>query len=171
MTGAVPPDDGAGGDVAISSRRAIGPMMWVLAGLSTVELLVVHALVALWWPELAIGLSAVTTSGLVWLVVMIRSLATRPSLVGRGRLLLRCGRMRAIAIPAEAVARIRTEGIDEAAVKAAGVLNLALIAFPNVVVELDPAMRAGRRRVSAVAHRVDDLAAFVAAAEAVSRRA
>ena len=42
-------------------------------------------------------------------------------------------------------------------------LNLALIAYPNVIVELATPLRSGRRTIEAVAHRLDDRSAFVAA--------
>lgn len=50
-------------------------------------------------------------------------------------------------------------------------LNLGLIAYPNVLVELAEPVRRRRRAIRAVAHRFDDPAAFIAALESVRVRA
>ena len=51
--------------------------------------------------------------------------------------------------------------------KVRGVVNLALIAYPNVVIELDPPVAGKRTPIKTVAHRLDDPAAFTAALNAV----
>jgi len=49
------------------------------------------------------------------------------------------------------------------------VLNLALLAWPNVMVEVDPPVRVRRRAIGAIAHKLDDPAAFAAAIRALER--
>lgn len=153
-----------------SSRRAVAPMLAVLASLSAIELIVVHVLVAFWWPALAVSLSLISLAGLVWLLLLLRSFRTHPSVTGEGEVVLRCGRAKEVRVPAERIAGVRTEGLTRAVVDARGVLNLALLAFPNAIVDIAPPLRVGHRQVHAVAHRFDDLPAFVAAVQAVCAR-
>ena len=142
-----------------SSRRAIAPMMWTLLAIASCELAVVHFLIALWSHAAALAVSLVTLPALVWLVRGIRSLATMPSLVGEGVLVLRAGRMKGVTVPLTDVAGLR--GVASAAeAKAPGVLNLAMIAHPNVLVDLVRPVERRGRAYRTLAHRLDDPAAF-----------
>lgn len=144
-------------------------MLWVLVGLSSVELIVVHGLLAWWRPWVAIGTSAVTLAGIIWLVVTIRSFRTLPVLVGADRVLMRVGRIRRMCIPTAAVGGLQQQWTAET-IKRRDVLNLALVAYPNVVLDLREPQRLGRRAVQAVAHRLDDPLGFAMAVEALGRR-
>ena len=152
-------------------HRSVAPMMWVLVAIACVELVVVHMLVALWKPWVALALSLVSLGGLVWLIGVIRSFPRLPVRIGDGRLLMRVGTLRGIEIPLSAIAGLR-KSWDAAAIKHRSVLNLAMIAYPNIVVDLrEPIMAGGPmpRPVIAVAHRLDDPAAFAATLEQLGR--
>lgn len=150
-------------DEAFTYHRAIAPMMWVFVGLASIEVLVVHGLLALWLPWLALMLSIVTVAGIGWLVLAIRSMKHRPVLLGDERVLMRVGTIRAISVPLANIADVRGE-IARAEIDRR-TLDLALIAHPNTVLMLRSPQRVGAREVHAVAHRLDDPAAFTAALE------
>ena len=145
-------------------HRAVAPMLWGLVGIATLEFVVVHASIAMWRPGVAIVLSALTLASIIWLVVGIRSFKRLPVTLDDAMLLMRAGTLKRIAIPVANIAGLRPAW-DAAFVKRRTTLNLALIAYPNVVVELAIPHRSGRRTIEAVAHRLDDPAAFVAAVE------
>jgi len=156
MTGAA--EDG----LRFPYHRSLAPLLWVLFGLSLVEMTVVHALLAIWWPKVAIALSFVILAGVVWLVRLIRSSRRLPAGVADGVLTLRAGRLKGIAVPVTAIAGLRSDWSAET-LKARDVLNLGLLAYPNIVVDLtEPIATSGLRArpVRAVAHRLDDPEAF-----------
>lgn len=141
-------------------------MMWVFVAIASVELVVVHFLVAMWRPWVALTLSVLSLAGILWLVAVIRSFRTLPVRIGDGRLVMRAGRLRSIETTLGNVAGLRGHW-DAAALKERGILNLALIAYPNVVVDLREPIVTKRGSVRAIAHRLDDPHAFVAAIEAL----
>lgn len=147
---------------AFTYHKAIAPMLWVLIGLSLVELVVVHLLLAHWWPRVAIIVAGVTMLGIGWLVHCIASFRRLPVLVDDESVLMRVGRLRSVRIPAARICSVAPPAAI-ADLKGGRVLNLALIAYPNIVLRLDPPIRAGRREISTVAHRLDDPAGFAAA--------
>jgi hypothetical protein len=140
-------------------------MLWTLLAIGTCELVVVHLLIALWSPAFALGVSIVSLVALLWLIRGIRSLATLPNRIEGDRLILRAGRLRSVTVPLAAIAGVRGEA-TRAEAKARHVLNLALIAHPNVMIDLRaPIIRRGRS-VTTLAHRLDDPVTFVAALDA-----
>jgi len=143
-------------------HRSLAPMMWVLAGLIVVEGAVVHLLIALWSPVAALALSVLSVLALAWLVMLIRSFRTMPVEIGPDGLLWRCGTLRAVTVPLVGIAGLRAEW-DGALVKDRATLNLALIAWPNIVIDLAEPFMLGRRRIERLAHKLDDREAFVAA--------
>ena len=151
---------------AFTYHKAIGPMIWVLIGLSTVELVVVHLLLAHWWPRLAIFVALVTVAGIGWLMMFVRSFRRLPVLLDADRLLMRIGWLRSVSVPTESILGLRSS-CDAATLKQRHVLNLALIAYPNVVVDLAAPVPVGRRKISTIAHRLDDPTGF---AQALNRR-
>ena len=156
-------DDG----VAFTCHRAIAPMMWVAVTLSLVELVVVHALLAVWWPRVATVLSLASVTAIGWLVWAIGTLRSRPSVVAHDAALLRAGAIKRVTVPIAAIDSLHPGGWTDAEVKARATLNLALIAWPNVVVRLREPIMLGRRRIDAIAHRLDDPDGFAAALERV----
>ena len=137
-------------------------MIWVLIGLSSVELVVVHLLLAHWWPWVAAIVAIVTVCGIGWLVMIVRSFRGMPVLLDGDRLLMRVGRLRSVSVPIDHIGGLRTS-CDGATLKQRHVLNLALIAYPNAVVDLATPIVVGRRRISTIAHRLDDPAGFAVA--------
>ncbi|MCW4461145.1 hypothetical protein OK349_05450 [Sphingomonas sp. BT-65] len=147
---------------AFSYHRAVAPMLWILVGLMVVETAVVHLLVALWSGRAALILSLFSLAALVWLILLIRSFKRRPVLLDSASLTWRIGSLRSLTVPRAQVAGLRPDW-TLADLKHAGVLNGALLAYPNIVITLDPPARMGRRTVRYLAHRLDDPAAFAAA--------
>ena len=153
---------------SFSYHRAIAPMLWILVGVGCVELLVTHGLLALWSWRVAAVTSVVTLASLVWLVATIRSFRHLPVLLDARTVVMRVGRFRSLTIARENIAGLRTSW-DRAAIRDRSVLNLALIAWPNMVIDLIEPVAMGRRTIRAVAHRLDDPAAFVTALDRVGR--
>jgi len=145
-------------------HRSVAPLMWVFVALASVELVVAHLLVSVFAGRTAaLVLSAAMLAGVLWLVAAIAAMRRLPVVLDDARLIMRVGSLKCVEVPVGTVASIRRDW-DAAALKAEGVRNLALIAYPNVLVDLDPPL-SGRRPVRAVAHRLDDPAAFAAAIE------
>lgn len=152
----------AGSPATFSYSRALAPSLWVFVGIMAIELAVVHLLVAVLWSHVAAAiLSAFSLATLVWTIALIRSLDRLPVLVDGTGVTMRVGRLKAVQVPAANIAGLRTSWPGEA-LKQQGVLNLALINYPNLMLDLDPPL-AGRRPVAAIAHRLDDPAGFAAA--------
>ena len=139
--------------------RSVAPMMWVLVALAGTELLVVHFLLALWRPWIALLVSALTVPAIVWLVLTIGSFKHLPVLIEGDRLVMRTGRLHCIDVPITSVAGFR-ETWTAAELKARGVSNLALIAWPNIWIDLAGPVSGRRGPIHSVAHKLDDPAAF-----------
>jgi len=155
---------------AFSYHKAIAPMIWVLIGLSTVELVVVHLLLAHWWPRIAIAVAAVTLGMIMWLVTVVRAFRSMPVVLEADRLLMRTGRLRSVSVATQQIAGLRSS-CDAATLKQRHVLNLALIAYPNTVIDLLAPVAVGRRQISTIAHRLDDPAGFADALDRLGPRA
>jgi hypothetical protein len=141
-------------------------MMWAFVSLAVAELIVVHFLVALWRPWIAVVLSLLSLVVILWLVSVIVSFRRLPVLIDGERLVMRVGTLRSIEVPIGAVTGVRNDWSAEA-LKASGVVNLALLAYPNILVDLEASAVRRRRRIIAVAHRLDDPAGFTRALAAV----
>jgi len=144
-------------------HRAVAPMLWMLVAIGGVELLVVHLLVSLWLPVLGLLLSLASAASIAWLVHAIVSMKRRPVEIAGGTLVMQVGTIRQVRVPVDQIAGLRDHW-DAAALKQPGLLNLALLAYPNVMVDL-AAPLPGRRGITAIAHRLDDPVAFAAALE------
>lgn len=157
--------------VAFSYHRAIAPLMWAFAGLAATELIIVHALLALWHPRIAVALSLPSLIAIIWLVWAVASFRRLPVLIDGERLVMRSGMLKSIKVPLAAVAGARGAWSSEA-LKEGGVFNLALLAHPNVLIDLNAPVEHRRRRIAAIAHRLDDPEGFARAlAAAISARA
>ena len=144
-------------------HRAVAPLVWMLVACGMVELVVTHALIAFWNTTVALVLSVLTLGSLGWLVRGLLLMKRRPVLLGDGHLVMQVGSIRRVDVPVAAIVGVRTS-IDAIALKRRSVLNLALLAYPNVVVDLGAPLP-GRRGIVAIAHRLDDPAAFASALE------
>ncbi|MCI4589203.1 hypothetical protein MOK15_03685 [Sphingobium sp. BYY-5] len=145
-----------------SYHHATAPMMWVLFGLMGIEAAVLHFCVALWKPWLALLLSLFSLSAMAWLIIFIRSLTHCPVLLSDDGLSWRCGNVRRIDVPVAQIAGIRYDW-DGALIKARDTFNGALVAYPNIVIDLREPVALGRRKIRRLAHKLDDPQAFVAA--------
>jgi hypothetical protein len=152
--------------VDFAYHRSLAPMMWAMFGLATLEMLVVHFLLFLWRPWVAMVVSLVSLCGIVWIGLTIRSFKRMPIRIVDGQLILRAGTLRTLKVDLSNVAGIR-KSWDRVTLNEPTLLNLALIAWPNVIIDLKSPVRAasrfGSRDLLAVAHRLDDPTAFVAA--------
>ena len=151
-----------------SYHRAVAPMMWVLLGLVGIEAAVTHGLVALWNGRVALILSGISLGVAIWLARYILSFETHPVRLTPLELVWRAGHLRAVTVPITQV-RARREHWTLASIRQ-GAFNAALIAHPNIVLELDPPVRKGRRTIRYLAHRLDDPQGFNVALDALLRR-
>jgi hypothetical protein len=151
--------------LAFTYARSLAPMMWVLVALGCGELLVVHLLVALLWsPMAALVLTLAALAAIAWLVLLIRSMGRLPVLVGEREVVMRAGALKAVTVARSNIAAVETS-FPPGFLRRPGVLSLALLAYPNVALELREPL-ASRRRGAAIewiALRLDEPAAFVAA--------
>lgn len=151
-------------------HRSLSPMIGVLLGIAIVEMLVMHLVVVAllgWWAAVIVGL--LDLSLVVTLVLLLRSFRRLPVTLADGVLMMRAGSLRSVAVPVGQIAGLRASW-DAAALKQRGTLNLALASWPSVVIDLDPPIMTRRgRAIHAVAHKLDDPAAFHAAIAGLSR--
>ncbi len=136
-------------------------MLWAFAALAAIELFVVHFLVSIWSVRLALVMSALTLASMIWLVLLIRSFRRLPVLLDDSAL-FRCGSLLSIRVPIGQIEAVRAHFSSEA-LKSRSVLNLAMLSYPNVLVELRAPIPRGRRSIDRIAHRLDDAGGFVAA--------
>jgi hypothetical protein len=149
-------------------HRSLGPMIGVLLGLAIVEMLVVHlVVVALLGWSAAIVIGAIDLVAVLSLIWLLRSFRRRPVTLADGVLMLHAGYLQSITVPIGQIAGLRATW-DAAAIRDRRLLNLALIAWPSVVIDLKaPIVLRHGRQVQAVAHKLDDPAAFHAAIAAL----
>lgn len=152
-------------------HRSLGPMIGVLLGIAIVEMCVVHLVVgALFGWTVAMVVGVLDLSLVIGLALLLRSFRRLPVTIADGVLTLRAGLLKSVVVPVGQIAGLRATW-DAAALKQRGVVNLALVSWPSVVIDLDPPVLTRRgMQVHAVAHKLDDPAAFHAAIAALSRR-
>jgi hypothetical protein len=152
-------------------HRSLSPMIGVILGLALVETIVLHIVaMAVWGWKVALALGLIDLSVVVALLAMLRSFRTMPIALDGRRLTMRTGRRMAITLDLDEIAAFRTSW-DSEAIKRKSVLNLALVAWPNVVFDLREPRKVRRRRIiSTIAHRLDDPAAFHAAIASLEPR-
>lgn len=164
------PDDGAGplNGTTFAYHRGLAPTLWMFIAIAAVELLIVHFLIGAWAPWLAATLSAISLAAIGWIAALVLSFRRLPVRIDGDILLMRVGMLRSVAVPLDRVAGLRAAWTAEE-LKRREVLNLALLAWPNVMVEVDPPVRVRRRTIGAIAHKLDDPAAFATAIRALER--
>jgi hypothetical protein len=151
-------------------HRSLGPMIGVLLGIAIVEMCVVHLVVgALFGWTVALGVGVLDLSLVLGLFLLLRSLRRLPVTLTGGVLTMRAGVLKSVTVPTRQIVGLRATW-DAAALKERGVLNLALASWPSVVVDLHPPVLTRRGKpIHAIAHKLDDPAAFHAAIAALSR--
>ncbi|WP_142632681.1 hypothetical protein [Sphingomonas sp. IC081] len=148
-------------------HRHLAPMMGVLLALQAIEIGVMDVVLRLWSPRVANLLLELGIVALLYFVGLIRSLRLRPILLTADGLTVRSGVLAEQRIAFAEIAQLASE-VTAAEVKAATTRNMALLAWPNVIVRLarpiarKPLLRE-RPPIRALAFRVDDPAAFHAA--------
>lgn len=155
---------------AFTYHRSLGPMIGMLLGIAIIEILVVHLVVVAWlgwWAALILGVFGLSL--VMGLVVLLRSFKRLPVTLVDGVLTMRAGALTSVTVPIAQIAGLRATW-DAAALKQRDVLDLALASWPSVVVDLtEPLTLRQGRRITAIAHKLDDPAAFHAAIAALSR--
>lgn len=150
----------------LAYHRSLAPMMWAMFGLATLEMIVVHFLLFLWLPWVAVAISLVSVSGILWIALVIHSFKRMPVRIVDEQMILRAGRLRSLIVKLSNVAEIRAIW-DRGALTDPALLNLALIAWPNIIFDfktpVGSATKWPARDVQSVAHRLDNPAAFIAA--------
>jgi hypothetical protein len=151
--------------LAFSYAHSLAPMLWVMVALGCAELLVIHLVVAALWSAMAaLALTLATLGALAWLVYFIRSMKRLPVLVSEREVTMRAGVLKSVAVARSNLAGIETR-FPAGFVRRPGVLNLGLLAYPNVALALREPLAMKRRGapVAWIAHRLDDPAGFTAA--------
>lgn len=143
---------------SIHQRAGTALLFGALAGISVVEVPLLHLLVMRWSVTAAWVFSAIGAYGAIWLAGMSRALVLRPVLVGNGELVIRSGILWTLRVPLHRIASIHRGG-------GASDLRLCPGGDPNVAMEFsEPMIAAGmfgiRRSVTRVALSVDEPAAF-----------
>lgn len=151
--------------LAFAYHRALAPMLLVFMALAALELLVVHILVSIWSVPIALMLTALTVASMIWLALLIRSFRRLPVLLDEHRLLMRSGSLLSLPVELAQVEAVRGHFPSEA-LKSRSVMNLAMLSYPNVLVDLREPVRRGRRSIGHIAHRLDDPSGFIAALNA-----
>jgi hypothetical protein len=169
---AAAPADAGAAVLVFPYHRGIAPTLGVLLALAVVETVVLHIVaMALWGRGVALALGLLDLSAVALLIALLRSLRRRPVTIADGCLTLRLGFLKTIRVPLAQVAGLRTDW-DAQTLRQRDVLNLALASWPNVMVALSVPVRMRRRWVGAIAHKLDDPAAFASALDrlAAARR-
>lgn len=159
---------GTGAPSAFCYSRSLGPIMWVMVGLSGIELVVVHFLLSFWSPMVAAILSVLTLLTILWLVRLILSFRRYPVLVAPEGVTFRTGNMRPFFIPAAAIAGVRREVLPEDK-NLRRVAEFTLIEHPNVVIDFAEPLQRGKRSLNAATHKLDDPDGFVRAVNVLLR--
>lgn len=148
-------------------HRSITPNLAVLLSLALIDTLVVHLVaVAVWGWTVALMLGAIDIAAVVALLRLLHMIRRRPVTLRNRILTMRLGNLKVVPIPVSHVQGLRAQW-DAALLRAPSSLNLALATWPNVVIALDPPIFYRRRRITVVAHKLDDVAAFSAAIDAL----
>lgn len=161
------PRDVPEGALAFSYHRYLNPMIATLLVLQLCELAVVHFFVMMWSPPVAWLLFALSVGGVLWLVALMKSFRIKPVLLDGKTLRVRSGAMIDASIPRSAIARI-VPTFDEATRRRSATLDTAILAAPNVCLELAHPVTitkffGGTHEVTRIAMRVEDSAGFLRA--------
>ena len=153
-----------------SYHRSLTPMLGVILGLAVVETFVVHIVaMALWGWKVALPLGLLDLSLIATLGFLLRSFRRLPVTIEGRRLTMRTGPRLSVSIDIADIAGFRTSW-DSEAIRRKSVPNLALAAWPNVVIDLHEPIKVRHRRIiSTIAHRLDDPASFHAAITRLER--
>ena len=162
------PDIPAGAE-AFAYHRHLQPMMIALLVISCIEITVTHLLVAHWSRTAAMVMFVISDVTLLYLIGLIKSLRLSPVLLTQAGVRLRAGLLVDRTIPYAAIAAV-TANPDGETVRAPDSWNIALLAWPNMLIRLSeplpPRSRWRRNPVRAVALRLDEPGSFLDALRA-----
>lgn len=161
---------GGPADVPVAARafayhRHLTPMCATLLVLSVIEAAVYHLLVSHWSRTAALAMFVLSDVGLVYLVGLIKSFRFRPILMTADAVQVRAGFLLDRTIPLDRIAGVSPVFAGEE-VRDPATLNMALLAWPNVMLTLNeplPRRRLWRQQLpyAKVAFRLDDPEPFV----------
>jgi len=160
----------APGEAAFTQHRGsgLGGMVGALSFACAVEAVGVHLLVAEWNAAVAWVLTGFSIYGMIWLVGLGRSVALRPTIVGRDALRVRIGALYEAVVPFEAIESVTQLRGAPANRRAPGYLHAALFAAPRLMIELkEPVEARGlygnrRRGITRIGLLVDEPAELAA---------
>lgn len=157
------------GTLGFSYHRHLQPMMIAMLLLSCIEIGVTHLLVMHWNRTLALVLFAISVVSLVYLIGLIKSLRLAPVLLTETGVRVRAGMLVDRTIPYAAVRAVQVHP-DGETVRAPDSWNVALLAWPNLMLCLDPPLpprsRWRREPVRTIALRLDEPGPFLDALRA-----
>lgn len=157
------------GTQGFAYHRHLQPMMIALLVLSCIEIGVTHLLVAHWSRTAALVMFVISDVSLLYLIGLIKSLRLSPVLLTETGVRLRAGLLVDRTIPYAAIATV-TAHPDGETVRAPDSWNIALLAWPNMLIRLSeplpPRSRWRRDPVRAVALRLDEPGPFLDALRA-----
>lgn len=157
------------GTQGFAYHRHLQPMMIALLVISGIEITVTHLLVAHWSRTAAMVMFVISDVSLLYLIGLIKSLRLSPVLLTPAGVRLRAGLLVDRTIPYAVIAAV-TANPDGETVRAPGSWNIALLAWPNMLIRLSeplpPSSRWRRDPVRAVALRLDEPGPFLDALRA-----
>lgn len=141
-------------------HRSLGPLIGVILAIACVEAFVVHIVaIAFWGRTVAVVLGVLDLSVVVSLVGLLRSFRTCPITLEGDLLMMRTGWRLRVPVPIDDIAGFRGSwSADD--LKMSHVLNMALAAWPNIVIDLHRPVVRGRKSITTIAHCVDDPIGF-----------
>jgi hypothetical protein len=155
--------------MTFSYHRSLSPMIGAILALALMEMFAIHLVAMAYWGwKVAIVLGIADASLVVMLVRLLLSFRTHPIVLADGVLTMRTGRRITVAIPLETISGLR-ENWSGADIKAPDVYNMALIAWPTVMIDLKQPMKRRRKTITSVAHCVDDPTGFRLAVQPMTR--
>lgn len=138
------------------------PMLGVFFVIAFVELFAVHLLVALWSPNAAWILTALTVLGMAQIALLVHEMTKWPSLIGDTGVTVRHGKRSEIFVPLNLIASVEDVAFRPEE-KGPQTFRATILAQPNVAIRLSEPLRYGKRLLSTISLRLDDPAAFLAA--------
>lgn len=143
-------------------HKHLTPMAVTLLALQAIEVAIHHLLLAHWSAFAAYVLFVASDVGLIYMIALIKSFRLRPVLLTPEGVRVRAGLLIDRFVPYDAINGLETH-FESALVKDKATLNAGLLAWPNLVLRLNPPLPIGRRLRTAIAFRLDDPEPFVRA--------
>lgn len=168
------PADVPEGALGFAYHRLVSPMMWAFLCLALIEITVVHLLVSIWSATAAWILFIVSDVSLLYLLGLISSLRRLPVLIDHDNVRIRAGILYDFSIPLSSIVSI-SAAVASDDLRKSGTLKTSLLAYPNVLIEVSPALPSPKPfgkggEVSRVALALDDRFSFIEALRATAAR-